>query len=247
MEQKIKGKCRYCGAEYAIGYMGRHLKSCRMRQSKLSSEKGAKKCGYFLLKIYAKYDRDYWMFIEISENATLMNLDDFLRDIWLECCGHLSAFEIDDISYEVAPYDDGFYGEPAEDMNHKLKTVLRTGMTFDYDYDFGSTTELKISVEGYRIGTQKKEKLTILSRNNPPVIMCSKCGQKPAAAVHAEYMWDGDGFFCEDCIKTLDDDEQEFLLNVCNSPRMGVCAYEGSDIYPDQFVPDVETSASKKS
>lgn len=30
------------------------------------------------------------------------------------------------------------------------------------------------------------------------------------------------------------------LLPVCNSPRMGVCDYCGSDIYPDQFLPDIE-------
>ena len=42
-----------------------------------------------------------------------------------------------------------------------------------------------------------------------------------------------------------DDEEDEyygpeFLLPICNSPRMGVCGYEGSDIYPDQFEPDEE-------
>ena len=35
-----------------------------------------------------------------------------------------------------------------------------------------------------------------------------------------------------------EDYEPEFLLPVCNSPRMGVCGYEGSDRYPDQFEPE---------
>ena len=73
-------------------------------------------------------------------------------------------------------------------MNYKLKSLLKKGMTFDYEYDFGSTTELMITVVNYRTGFWKKDKLTIL----------------------------------------------------CNSPRMGVCAYEGSDLYPNQFVPDTE-------
>lgn len=34
--------------------------------------------------------------------------------------------------------------------------------------------------------------------------------------------------------------EPEFLLPICNSPGMGVCGYEGSDIYPDQFEADKE-------
>ena len=35
-----------------------------------------------------------------------------------------------------------------------------------------------------------------------------------------------------------EDYEPEFLLPVCNSPRMGVCGYAGSDRYPDLFEPD---------
>lgn len=64
------------------------------------------KCGYFQTVITGKYDKDYWLIIEISENTSLKELDQFLRDIWLECCGHLSAFEIGGIQYEVVPNKD---------------------------------------------------------------------------------------------------------------------------------------------
>jgi hypothetical protein len=46
---------------------------------------------------------------------------------------------------------------------------------------------------------------------------------------------------CEDCAHTHACDEC-MQLRVCNSPRMGVCGYEGSEMYPDQFVPDVQTT-----
>ncbi len=60
-------------------------------------------------------------------------------------CGHLSAFEIDGIRYEVdAGYGYGWQ-EESKSMNYKLKTVLRKGMTLDYEYDFGSTTELMMA------------------------------------------------------------------------------------------------------
>ena len=43
----------------------------------------------------------------------------------------------------------------------------------------------------------------------------------------------------EDEEQEFDDyDVPEYFLPVCNSPRMGVCGYEGSKIYPDQFEPD---------
>ena len=32
---------------------------------------------------------------------------------------------------------------------------------------------------------------------------------------------------------------EDFLLPICNSPRMGVCGYCGSEKYPDKFVPDI--------
>lgn len=44
-------------------------------------------------------------------------------------------------------------------------------------------------------------------------------------------------FLCEECIEDHDCDEEMFL-DVCNSPRMGVCGYNGSEYYPDQFEPD---------
>lgn len=75
----------------------------------------------------------------------------------------LGAFEIDGTRYEVMPDRDFFWGEPPKSMNYKLKTVLEKGMTMEYEYDFGSTTELRITVVNYQIRPLRKEKLTILS------------------------------------------------------------------------------------
>lgn len=238
MSQRTKGKCKYCGKEYTFSYMSKHMSTCEERQRILECERGNKKCGYFQLAIYSN-DKEYWMLIEMQENAILADLDSFLRDIWLECCGHLSAFNIHGINYDIMPGEDFFWGEPAKDMNYKLKAVLEKGMTFGYEYDFGSTTELKITVVDYRIGYYKKDKLTILSRNNPPVLICDECGKKTATFICTECLWEGGGLLCEDCAETHECGE-DMLLDVCNSPRMGVCGYTGSKKYPDQFMSDVE-------
>ncbi|MCM1233408.1 MAG: hypothetical protein NC489_25100 [Ruminococcus flavefaciens] len=238
MRQHTKGKCKYCGKEYTFSYMKKHLSICDARQKKMAEEKGGKECGYFELAVSGKYNKNYWLFIEVKETATLEDIDQFLRDIWLECCGHLSAFDIDGISYEIAPENDLYWGRAAKSMKCKLGTVLRKGLSFGYEYDFGSTTELLITVVNYRIGVVRKEKLRILSRNNPIEILCDECGEKPAAYICPECLYEGDGFLCEDCAKTHECGE-DMLLDVCNSPRMGVCGYCGSDRYPDQFVPDI--------
>ncbi|MDE6608058.1 MAG: plasmid pRiA4b ORF-3 family protein [Lachnospiraceae bacterium] len=131
--------------------------------------------------------------MEIKETATLKDVDQFLRDIWVECCGHLSAFDIGGISYDVAPQDDFSWGKLAKSMNCKLKSVLEKGMTFGYEYDFGSTTELMITVVNYRVGDDRKEKLIILSRNNPIEVLCEVCGKARNA-----FMREADG-----CVKTV--------------------------------------------
>lgn len=238
MAERSKGKCRYCGKEYAFGYMGRHLAACKKRQERLAAETGKRQCGYFEMAIYGKCDHDYWLIVEIRDTATLKDVDQFLRDIWLECCGHLSAFEIGGVSYEVMPDVDPFWGESVKSMNVKLKSILEKGMVFDYDYDFGSTTELKLKVLDYRTGYLRGEKVTLLSRNNSREFVCDKCGKKSAVFIDSEEFWSGGGLLCEDCAEDAGD--EGMLLSVCNSPRMGTCAYEGSDIYPDQFEPDTD-------
>lgn len=241
MAKQTKGFCKYCGKEYSKGGMLRHLAACKNRKARLEVETKKTKCGYFEVVISGKYDKDYWLIIEISENAALKELDRFIRDIWVECCGHLSAFGINGIQYEVAPYTDSFWGPPDKSMNYKLKDVVTVGETVTYEYDFGSTTELALNIHGYRIGERKKEKITILSRNNPPEILCSQCEKNRAQWVNPEGFYDGTPFWCEECMheEGMEGDESdEIFLPVCNSPRMGVCGYAGSDVYPDQFVPD---------
>lgn len=80
-------------------------------------------------------------------------------------------------------------------------------------------------------------KITILSRNKPLEIYCSQCGKNPAEWVNPEGIYDETPFWCEECVSKAEEENEEpgFLLPVCNSPRMGVCGYEGSDLYPDEF------------
>lgn len=249
MATQTKGLCKYCGKECTKGGMIRHLASCKKRQAKIETEKGKRKCGYFQIIITAKYSKEYWLIVEASENVTLNELDKFIRDIWVECCQHLSAYEINGISYEKYPSDDYMWGTSAKNMNYRLRDVVKVGDNMSYEYDFGSTTELILNVHSYREGVRKDDGIVILSRNNPIEIICSHCGQNKAEWVNSEeyYDYDGEPFWCEECLRaesdTEDDEDfygEEFLLPVCNSPRMGVCGYEGSKKYPDQFESDKE-------
>lgn len=154
--------------------IAKHLQTCKKRVD--LCEKAEKTEKYFELLLYGAYNKDYWLIIQIKENATLDDLDRFIRDIWVDCCGHLSAFEIDGVSYEREPDDDFGWGEPAKSTNHTLKQVLTTGMIFNYEYDFGSTTEIMVKVLDHYSAQKQNEKVVILSRNNPPEFACSICG-----------------------------------------------------------------------
>lgn len=132
MENQTKGKCKYCGKEYTRAYMLRHLDSCKKRKERIAAETGTKKCGYFELVISGKYEKEYWLVIEIGENVTLKDLDSFLRDIWVECCGHLSTFNIYGVSYTVEPAVSSMWGQTDKSMNYKLKSVLEKGMSIGY-------------------------------------------------------------------------------------------------------------------
>ena len=246
MATQTKGFCKYCGKEYTKGGMLRHLQACSKRKIRLDSERGKRRCRYFEIVILDKYRKAYWLIVEASENTTLKTLDQFIRDIWVECCGHLSAFECNGIQYESTP--DPYWDEDSKNMNYRLKDVVEVGDSISYAYDFGSTTELILNIHSCRDGEKKDNKIVILSRNNPPKIMCSNCEQNEAKWINP-MGYDYGFFWCDKCLKENQENEEdeeaealkpEYFLPICNSPRMGICGYDGSHVYPDQFKPDEE-------
>lgn len=225
-----KGRCKYCNAEYTKAGMVRHTVACKERVKEIRKVTGIKLCGYFTLSITGKYDRDYWLIIECKENTLLQELDQFLRDIWLECCGHMSIFVIEGVSYKSFEDTFGFWDRPSKSMNHQIKNVLEKGMKINYEYDLGSSTDLIITVSDHRVGPWKKSGITLLARNNPIKHICSNCGNKVARSVCPECFYEGTGFLCKDC-EDSHECESNMLRSLCNSPRCGVCGYEGSTIY----------------
>lgn len=232
-----KGICTYCGASYAKAGMVRHLAGCEKRQANIAeannNDKGKSK-KWFHLIISGEYEKDYWIHLEIDASQTLAVLDQFLRDIWLECCGHLSAFRIDAQTYSVHPM--GEYGE--KNMGVALKKVLKPDMIFQHEYDFGTTTNLSLKVIAEREG-KSKDSLTLMARNEPPLILCEMCHKKSAQQVCSACIYNDPAWFCEDCapkhntqIHKSDEYEEDYFLPVVNSPRVGMCGYEGSEKYP---------------
>jgi len=207
---KTNGECSYCHGIFGKTAMKRHLDACPARKE---TEGENTKGHHFVLRVQGADEPGYWMYLSVPADATLGRLDQFLRDTWLECCGHLSAFRICGEDYLSSP-ENGERG-----MNVRVGRVLGVGMEFIHEYDFGSTTTLKLKVVA--AGTGQKRAVEMMARNLPPDIRCVQCG-KTATLVCCDC---GD-WLCDDCGKNHECGE-EMLMPAVNSPRAGACAYFG--------------------
>lgn len=210
--QTPKSKCNLCGSKFKRQGLTRHIRSCLIKHFQKDSE--VKSSPLLYLNIYDAFNPDYFLHLLISENTTFENLDAFLRDIWLECCGHLSSFSFQRYGDEIS-------------MTKKIKNVLTPGIQLTYQYDFGSTTELNIkAIDYYHGNIGRNKKVQVIARNAQPIIPCDECNEEPAVQICTECQWDGGGWLCEKCSQTHDCDDEMFLP-VVNSPRTGVCGYTG--------------------
>lgn len=222
MGKTSEGKCLFCNKTFSKVSMKKHLDSCKIRTEEYITGDSDKSEKYLCISVQGYENPEYWIYVDLPVNTTLKALDGFLRDIWLECCGHLSSFEIDGRSFSSSP--DREFGDRS--MSTKLDSILDAGMQFKYDYDFGSTTTLKLKIVSEFYGKKRiKKKVKLLARNHQPNIKCSYCGNL-ATNVCCQCIYDDAGWVCYICTDNHECGE-EMLLPVVNSPRVGVCAYSG--------------------
>ena len=117
--QQSVGQCMICRKTVSKGQMTRHTKKCIEQNTKNDGQS----ITLFHLIIEGKYLPMYWLHVEIPGTMTLADLDSFLRDIWLECCGHLSCFTIDEQCYSVCPAKDMLFGPREKNMNKKTRRL----------------------------------------------------------------------------------------------------------------------------
>jgi hypothetical protein len=186
-----------------------HLKGCLSVHSGATPRVGSE--PLLLLRAQANGVPTFWLDLAVKSDATLNDVDRLLRRTWLECCGHMSEFQ-GGARRKVS-------------MNTKVSEALR-GPTarLGYVYDFGSSTELVVSLSGTVEGNSKGA-VRLVARNEPPTWPCDECGET-ATAVCTQCLYEGRGFRCATHAASHDCGE-DALLPVVNSPRMGVCGYTG--------------------
>jgi hypothetical protein len=202
------GNCFLCGEELTKIKMKNHI-----LKSHNTLQKGEKT---LFIKVEGAYQKEYWLLLDVALNAVLEDLDEFLRRIWLECCGHMSGFY---------PADDK-WGRGEFDMGTKIDTLPKWEKLL-YRYDFGSTTTLLITVLDNLVRPPQKDAVRLLARNVPPEIACVRCGKPaecfcPGCEQGRESAW-----YCEKCYEIHDCTDKEYSLPISNSPRTCVCGYDG--------------------
>ncbi|HJT58617.1 MAG TPA: hypothetical protein VJ761_19065 [Ktedonobacteraceae bacterium] len=113
-----KGICNFCKSEIDKSKMSQHLKYCKQRkqaeaagEAKAATSQDAQKTKLFHVVVEGRYNPQYWMHLELPALDTFEDLDQFLRDTWVECCGHLSEFRVGNKSYTSEP-EDFMWGMP---------------------------------------------------------------------------------------------------------------------------------------
>lgn len=218
MFEEIMGQCIGCKKTYSNVQAARHLLTCNDVQKFLHAQ-SPNELGY-MLKVSCMDEPDtYWMYVTIPLGEKLSFLDQFLRDVWVECCGHISMFAIEDTFYCSDP------GPGEYSMKKKLNTILYPGLSFGYMYDFESPTDLHITVIGHPLTCSSKE-INILMRNEEPVFECENCGEQSDRVCDICFET-----VCRACVPThecvIDENDTYMMLPLVNSPRTGICSYGG--------------------
>ncbi len=218
MPRKIsQGQCQFCKEFITKTAATRHLAKCEARQAALAKaeKQSVPEEPLFYLRAQANYAPEFWLDVEVKGNATLESLDGYLRSIWLECCGHLSQF--------------GDFGEDELPMTMKISRALPVGASYLHLYDFGTTSETNIKSVSSRVGKPlTKHPITLLFRNAPPEVECIECGAA-AKWFCQECLIEDDspGLLCDQHVENHPHDEYGEPTELVNSPRMGMCGYDG--------------------
>lgn len=227
--KQTRGECVFCGKEMTRGGLARHLKTCEER---LAAQERAKERPQTLyhLQVQDAWGGVYWLHLEMRGDATLNDLDEYLRAIWLECCGHLSAFTIGPVRYTQI-FEDSMQIGIEKSMDIRVNRLFRPGMEIPYEYDFGTTSELVIKVVDERQGKPLSPRpIFLMARNHAPELACMECGQ-PATYICLDCMYEQNDEGCGLCDEHVDEhecgDEYGGPVAFVNSPRVGMCGYDG--------------------
>jgi hypothetical protein len=217
--KQSKGTCGYCGTEIAKGGVTKHLSACPKRQAiiRKAERKSLEGETLYHLRVQDAWLSEFWLDLEMRGSTILEDLDSYLRYIWLECCGHMSRFSIGGWRGEEIPKD------------RRIGEVFQGGVELTHIYDFGTSSETLIKAVGAREGKPTTaHPIALMARNLMPEAKCMEC-EKLAAWLCMECLIEEEkwGTLCNKHARTHPHDNYGEPIRLVNSPRLGMCGYDG--------------------
>ena len=171
-----------------------------------------------LIRVTCPDDPTFWLYAAVKTDATLRHLDKYIRDTWVECCGHASFFEIDGTEYTSNTRI-----LPGKSMNAKLMSALNLNAPVGYEYDTGTPTDLAVEWVGSVYLAPRREKVLHMAQNYMPGYKCVRCGRRAELVFRPDMGPIEKSVVCARCSR--EDEENVRYLPLLNSPRTGVCGY----------------------
>ena len=172
----------------------------------------------WIIRITYPEDPAFWLHAAVKKDASLRHLDQFIRNEWVECCGHSSLFRIGG-----ADYTNNTRILPGKSMNAKLADVMTQGVPIDYEYDIGTPTELQAEIVGEIKLVARREKVLYMAQNYMPKYKCVRCGRRAELVSRPGMEPIAKSVICARCSR--EEEEIGRYLPLLNSPRTGVCGY----------------------
>lgn len=169
------------------------------------------------LRVQDARRREFWLDLEMRGSSTLKDLDFYLRAIWLECCGHLSQFSF------------GGWAGTKIGKNQGIGAVFDHGDELTHIYDFGTSSFTLIKAAGTRKSRPTTTRpVALLARNVMPEARCMTCGKQAAwLCMQCVYETSKQGTLCDKHARTHPHDDYGEPMPLVNSPRVGMCGYDG--------------------
>lgn len=149
------GRCHLCGNDVKAEDAKAHSLSCvtTAAPTLVSNNLHSKNAGNGTILVWVRADEvRQWMMLAVRPTTSLLQLDQFLRNLWLECCSHMSRFEIGATRYSAHVSDPGdarlgatYLAEPNErSLMYTVEETIRPGELSRHEYDYDYTTCLDL-------------------------------------------------------------------------------------------------------
>ena len=188
--------CVLCNHKFGCRQIYEHYDQCVIDKCISDNRSG------YLVRFFSNglSKEPYFIYAIVGAKCTFEDVDQFLRNVWCECCEHLSEFT--DSSQKTISETDLL-------NKYNVKDQIK------YEYDMGSMTTIYLII--LHKFDDNGEDIEVVLRNDPRIFICSQCKKNDATFFDEETEP-----ICDHCVGDNDSGE---LLKIVNSPRTGICGY----------------------